>query len=151
MIPGAEHAHVVALDLRTGRQRVATADEARALADVIRYTADQRVPHGMCEPIVTTEPSEYGGTHPCAVVRRLSCEDPMDQREIWRLAAADLLDDPAGATTAIMVEPMPGAWALWAAWTVDGAGDDCSELWIEAADNVAHATAALCTHVWGPT
>ena len=125
-----QHVPVVSLDLRTGRQRLATEREAAVLGkrDVYIFLAVDA---------------------PEVIVRRLSCADPSDQREIWRLAALALLDEEWGAASAIMVEASRSCWSLWAAWRSDDR--DFSELWIEAASSVEEATLALCDYVWGPS
>lgn len=124
-----QHVPVVSLDLRTGRQRLATEREAAVLGkrDVYIFLAVDA---------------------PEVIVRRLSCADPSDQREIWRLAALALLDEEWGAASAILVLTDLG-WSLFAAWDQTDGG--FSELWIGAADNVESATLALCDHVWGPS
>ncbi len=133
MIPGSEHAPVIALDLRTGRQRMATEQEIEALRDtaiLLRWDA-------------------YG---PTVAVRRLSCEDPADQREIWRLAALALGTRDEEAINAVLRKD-PNSWSLVLPL---GFSYNPTEriLWRSNLPtwwmNREEASAALCAHISGP-
>ena len=125
LLPGAECAPVIALDLRTGRQRMATEQEIEALRDtaiLLRWDA-------------------YG---PTVAVRRLRCDDPADQREIWRLAALAIGRTDLEALEAVM---RPAGACRWSFRV--GHGGPVGWVKLPGA-TCAQATAALCAHVWGP-
>ena len=115
---------------------------ARSLLDGKRLPVEDRDRQALGD-----EPCLHIGGTNARIVYRLDVTDPCDQREIWRLAALDLLDEEWGAASAILVQTDLG-WSFFAAW--DQSDEDFSELWICAADNIESATLALCAYVWGP-
>lgn len=75
---------------------------------------------------------------------QLSCSDPCDQREIWRLAAFTLGASEAAAMHADLVIEMISAEPEGHVWNLVGFNWTCR------ARTMDEATAALAAHIWGP-
>ena len=142
MIPGAEHAPVVAVNLFR-QPHISTPDDEAIAA----FAQHERYAPG--EPLLWRAGFDrvlHIVPHP-TTVRRLTVTDPDDQRVIWRLAALHLGASEVEATRAVMllthhcrqlcIARHDGRRWLWSAPP-------------ETSWSVEYATAALCAAVWGP-
>lgn len=123
------YAPVIALDLRTGQQRLATELEVRTL--------------GAYPTVIYSDPAD-------CVTRRLSCSDPCDMREIWRLAAIRLGRSEEQAMGArIMRRYLDSGRPFWTLLTANTTQSGILFREADGCRTFATATEALCLHCWG--
>ena len=141
MIPGAEYAPVVAINLFR-QPHISTPDDEAMVA----FAQHERYAPG--EPLlwrVGFDRVLHIVPHP-TTVRRLTVTDPDDQRVIWRLAALQLGASESQAEVAVMLRAERDWWVLRPA-TYQSKAFYLARVH---APDLAHATAALCAAVWGP-
>jgi hypothetical protein len=106
-------------------------------------------------PMITRHNNERVKAPYVEAVRQLSCDDPDDMRAIWRLAALTLgaTEEEALHTDFHRLDlALINASDPWGVWRLD-VREWCALRTIAQLDLMgcddAHATAALCAHVWG--
>jgi len=126
MIHGAEHAPTIAVGYVTEQGGFYTAIED--IPKIRRVDTGELIPDAHIE-----------------ARRQLTVTDPDDQRVIWRLAALALGSHEREASRAFLAEFVDG-WRLLI--VPDDRLEFVTRRVVQGAD-IAHATAALCAHLWG--